>query len=113
MTVRPLIVAARHGDGYVVIEPYSWDLGCLDSGLTITIPAGTWFDVSVPRWLRWAFDPHDPRYRTAAALHDTLLIANWDRLTAGAVFAEALRASETPIWRRLIMWIAVSLYRFS
>ncbi|KQI68653.1 hypothetical protein AN189_10185, partial [Loktanella sp. 3ANDIMAR09] len=56
--------------------------------------------------------PHDPRFHKAAALHDHLLRQGWDRLTAGAVFHDALLADGVPRWRRFAMWFAVSAFKF-
>ncbi|WP_263618114.1 DUF1353 domain-containing protein [Pseudooceanicola nanhaiensis] len=63
--------------------------------------------------MRWLFDPAAPEYLKAAALHDWLLSEGWDRMTAGAVFHNALAADGVSVWRRLVMWLAVSLYRYT
>lgn len=97
---------------YQSIRPLSWEVGALGSGLIVTVPAGTVFDVSIPRGLRWLFDPHDQRYLKAAALHDVMLRRGWARTTAGAEFHEALKADEVARWRRLSMWLAVSLFKY-
>ena len=97
---------------YQSIRPLSWEVGAQGSGLIVTVPAGTVFDVSIPRGLRWLFDPHDPRYLKAAALHDEMLLRGWARTTAGAEFHEALKADKVAMWRRLSMWLAVSLFKY-
>jgi hypothetical protein len=97
---------------YVSTKPLSWDVGAKGSGLTVTVPAGVRFDVSIPHGLRWLFDPHDPHYLKAAALHDQMLAMGWDRLTAGAIFHQALKADGVSRWRRLVMWLAVSLFKY-
>ena len=103
---------------YRVENPLSWEIGTLTtkdkpgSGMIVTIPKGTTFDVSIPVFLRWLFDPHNPAYLKAAALHDELLRRGWARTTAGAEFHEALRADGVARWRRLTMWLAVSLFKF-
>ena len=97
---------------YRVEKPLSWEVGTKSSGMIVTVPKGTIFDVSIPRPLWWLFDPHNPAYLKAAALHDTLLLRGWPRTTAGAEFHEALRADGVALWRRLVMWLAVSLFRF-
>lgn len=111
-----------------------FEVGALGSGLRVSVPAGVTFDVSVPqhkpapinpfRWpfwflravfvifANWLVDVHDERFRKAAALHDVLLRAGWDRATAGAVFHSALKADGVPRWQRLLMWLAVSLFKF-
>ncbi len=101
------------GIDYDVTVPLPWELGAKGSGLWLIVPRGTRFNCSVPRLLRWAFDPRDPRYRKASCLHDWLLAAKgWGRVAAGAVFHDALVADGVPPLERLAMWLAVSLYRF-
>jgi hypothetical protein len=68
--------------------------------------------VSVPRWLWWLFDPHERAYLKAAALHDHMLVAGWDRISAASQFHNALKADKVRLWRRLAMFLAVSLYRY-
>jgi hypothetical protein len=97
---------------YRAEKPLSWEVGTKGSGMIVTVPKGTVFDVSIPRGLRWLFDPHNPAYLKSAALHDELLRRGWARTTAGAEFHEALRADGVSRWRRLTMWLAVSLFRF-
>ncbi|SDE89900.1 DUF1353 domain-containing protein [Limimaricola pyoseonensis] len=102
-----------HGICYRVVAPVRWEVGRVGSGLWLEVPAGRVFDVSVPRLARCLFSPHDPRFRKAAALHDEALHhLGWSRLTAGAEFAEALRADGVGGWRLLVMWAAVSLWRW-
>jgi len=98
---------------YVATKPLSWEVGVKGSGLVINVPEGALFDVSIPVGLRWLFDPHNPAYLKAAALHDEMLLRGWARTTAGAEFHEALRADKVSAWRRLVMWLAVSLFKFS
>lgn len=97
---------------YRVVRPIVWEVGREGSGLFFAVPAGTEFDVTVPWIVRWAFSPHDQRYHKAAAVHDTMLLDGWSRLTAGAEFAEALRADGVGRVRRFAMWLAVSLWRW-
>jgi hypothetical protein len=119
---------------YQSIRPLLWEVGVMGSGLIVTVPAGTVFDVSIPQpkprpdeWRHlpfWAirqvttkilnrvFSPHDPHYLKAAALHDEMLRRGWARTTAGAEFHEALKADKVAIWRRLVMWLAVSLFKY-
>lgn len=100
------------GIRYVSTEALVWAIGTEGSGLIVTIPEGVTFDVSIPCGLRWLFDPHDGRYLKAAALHDELLRKGWHRITAAAIFHEALQADGVSAWRRLVMWLAVSLFKY-
>ena len=106
--------APLDGRKYITIKPLSWEVGRKGSGYIITVPVEFIFDVSIPWFATWLFDPHDPHYLKAAALHDQLLhVRQWERVSAGSVFHNALRADGVPLWRRLIMWLAVSLFRYS
>ncbi|QCO57435.1 DUF1353 domain-containing protein (plasmid) [Pseudorhodobacter turbinis] len=98
---------------YLTIKPITWEVGKLGSGLIIEIPVGYRFDVSVPWYGRWFVDPTDKRVLKAACLHDyTLEILKWDRVTAGGVFSEALRADKVSKFKRFIMVLAVSFFKF-
>lgn len=100
------------GIRYRSLEPLVWSVGHAGSGLEFVIPAGVVFDLSVPRGLRWFFDPHDQRYLKSAALHDEMLAAGWSRVSAAGEFHEALRADGVDRFRRLAMFVAVALWRF-
>ncbi len=68
--------------------------------------------MSVPRGLRWLFDPHNPKYLKAAALHDYALDQGWDRVSAAATFDAGLKASGVNRITRLIMVLGVIVFRF-
>ena len=100
------------GARWRVVRPVPWEIGRPGSGLWLIVPIGYEFDVSVPWWLRWAVDRRDPRYLKAAALHDWALDDRWDRVSAAAAFADALRADGVGRARRLAMTLAVIVWRF-
>lgn len=102
----------QDGRRYIVTRPFSWEIGKLNSGLIVNISVGTPFDVSVPLLLRFAFNPFDVRFLKAAALHDELLRRDWNRVTAAAVFNEALSAEKVSKPKRFAMWLAVSLWKW-
>ena len=78
-------------------RPVPWDVGRKASGHRVTIPAGTEFESSVPRLLRWWMRPDDPRYLLAALVHDYLLEAGiYGRLQAAADWDDAARAAGAP-----------------
>lgn len=105
---------ARRGTGYVTTEPVAWEIGRQGSGLKLRVPAGFWFDVSVPGWAKWAISPHDPQYLLAAALHDYAVHRlGWGRVSAAAPFSEALRAAGVSSTRRLVMVLAVIIHKWS
>lgn len=81
-------------------------------GPVYIVPAGFTFDVSIPGWLHWLFDPEDVRYHKAACLHDHMLKSGWNRLTAAGEFHEGLKADRVSYCRRLIMYLAVAMWKF-
>ena len=101
------------GIRYRSTKPIIWEVGRKGSGLEVAVPAGTDFDVSVPRWARWLIDPHDTRFLKAACMHDMLLAWGWDRLTSAAVFGGALKADGVSAGKRLAMFLAVAVYRWT
>ncbi|MDZ7823537.1 MAG: DUF1353 domain-containing protein [Ahrensia sp.] len=54
----------------------------------------------------------NPEVIKAAALHDHMLIYGASRVESAAVFHEALKADRVARWQRLVMFVAVSLWRF-
>ena len=101
------------GIRYRTIKPVPWEIAAKGSGLRIVVPVDYEFDVSIPWFLRWLFDPHDARYLKAGALHDYALhVLSWSRVAAAASFSEALSADDVKLWRRLPMVLSVIVYKF-
>lgn len=107
----PVAVTSLGGIRYRLDAPLVWRIGHID-GPAYTVPAGFEFDMSVPRFLRWLFDPHRRDFHKAAALHDHMLESGWSRITAGAEFHNALHADGVAAWRRLLALFAVMIWRF-
>ena len=102
---------ALEGIRFRLTSDLVWRVG-LKTGPAYTVLAGFEFDVSIPRWLWWLFDPRDPVFLKGAALHDHMLIHGWSRLTAAAEFHNALKADGVRLWRRLAMFLATALWRY-
>lgn len=102
----------RVGDDYRTNRSIRWQIGRVGSGYLYAVPPGYLFDVSIPCWARVVFSRHDRRYLKAACLHDHMLDSGWDRVTAAAIFHQALRADGVGRLRRLVMFLAVSVYKF-
>ena len=100
------------GTKYLSSEPISFELGKLGSNFTYVVPSGFEFDVSIPRGLRLILSPHNPKYLKAAAIHDHMLSAGWDRPTAGGVFQAVLKVSGVGSITRLSMFFAVTLWKW-
>ena len=99
---------------YRTTRPLRWEIGVKGSGLWITVPVGFTFDVSIPSGLQWLMDPHDARYRKAAALHDYAIHElEWPRVAAASLFSEALRAQGLGRAHRLAMVLAVIIWKFT
>lgn len=99
------------GIQYQLKQDLVWHIGAVD-GPEFVVPSGFIFDVSVPPFLRWLINPHNVAFFKAAALHDRMLINGWSRITAGAEFHNALRADGVPAVTRIVMWLAVSLWKY-
>lgn len=98
----------RVGSTYRTTETLTFQHGAGVNIVTMIVPRGFAFDVSVPRPVRWLFDPHDPRFLRAAALHDYALHRlDWPREIAAAPFGESLRRDGVSRVKRLAMVLAV------
>ncbi|MFN3549607.1 MAG: DUF1353 domain-containing protein [Mesorhizobium sp.] len=108
-------IALSPGPGafWTLSAPLSWEIGFKGSGLVWTVPAGYVTDLaSIPVLARMLFDRGDARLAKAAILHDHMLDSGVDRITAAAEFHSALRADGVARWRRLVMFLAVALWRY-
>ena len=95
---------------FVLVKPLPWHIGKAD-GPVVTVPVAFRFELSIPRPLRWLFDPQAPAFRKAAALHDWLVQNGFDRLTSAAQFYQALKADGVSPLARLTMFVAVACWR--
>ena len=67
-----------------------------------TIPAGFEFEVSVPNWMRWPIDPHDPAWLWVALWHDWFLEAGKPKIVASWIAIHAMR--DVFEWWRFALW---------
>lgn len=121
--LTPLVCEIRSGKGYhrILREPLRYRSALLtgktespaeiDHPVIIEVPAG--FDTdfaSVPRGL-WNLVPPDGPYTPAAVIHDWLYRhSHLDRKTCDAVFLEAMKVCQTPLWQRTLIWSAVRAF---
>lgn len=96
---------------YVVTKSFVHDTG-LEGGDKVLINEGFVFNCSIPWFLRWLLNPHNPRYLRASAVHDKLLMLGMNRRRAGAEFEAALREDGVHGFELFAMWLAVSAYKF-
>lgn len=95
---------------YALNEPMQWDIGAKGSGWVLTIPAGTTFDISVPRWLEWIQSPHDRRVLPAATIHDELLRRGHDAAFASAEFRRASIARGISSWWAWVLFLTTLIW---
>jgi hypothetical protein len=99
-------------NNYILEEPLVWAIGFKGNENKEVIPVGSIFDVSIPWFLRWLFDIHNPDYFIAAALHDHLLKLGYDRVSAAGAFNHGLLARKVSYTTRLVMTLSVVLFKF-
>jgi hypothetical protein len=100
-----------HGRGtFTVVEEFSYDIGHLGSGNTITIPKGFVSDgLSIP-WYGRAFMPTLGKGAKAGVLHDYLLWKGYDKIEAAIIFREALAVLGVTNPRRALMYWSVKFW---
>lgn len=98
------------GTYYVTTSPLVMDVGGNGGQglMSVIVPAGFKFNVTVPKPLRWLISPHDKRLLRAAAFHDYALYRlKWSREMAAAPFGHELRKENFGKVRRLVMVLGV------
>lgn len=101
------------GTRYITLEPVRLRIESGSALFKMDVPEGFVFDVSVPRPLRWIFDPHDKRFLPASALHDYALHElKWPRALSAAPFSYSLRQQGVSRIKRLAMVLAVIVWRW-
>lgn len=100
------LVLREDGADWILEREFRYDSRIL--GARVVIPAGFATDLaSVPR-VPFAFWLAGDTGRKAGLVHDWLYVAKLcPRVTADAVFLEALAAEGVPTWRRRLMYRAV------
>jgi len=82
-----------------------------DSALAgnITVPAGFITDfASTPRLVWWLIPPEDCHYTRGAVVHDWIYNQHaFPKDACDCIFFEAMRALDTPQWKRIVMYLAV------
>lgn len=99
----------RNGIGvFELTHPFTFDIGFLGSGESVTVPAGFRTDFcSIPRIARWLL-PITGKAAKAGMVHDYLLVTNDPRATKA--FAEALEVAGVGRFRRALMVTAVRIW---
>ena len=97
---------------YKLLYPIIWDIGFKFNSNKETVPEGYKFDVSIPWYMGWLFNRHNPRYFKASALHDYLLDIGYDRVSAAGAFNHGLKSMKVPYITRFVMTLAVAIFKF-
>jgi len=97
---------------YKTTKEVVWEVGRKGSNLFVVVPEGYYFNVSIPIPFWPIFSPHDPKFLKAACVHDWTIDAEWDRVTAGGLFSDALKADRVNIIKRFFMVGAVTFFKF-
>lgn len=108
-----LLVVSPLSDGktWVILRPFSYDVGSLGSGDAIKVVAGFMTDfASIPRLL-WIFLPCWGKYGNAAVIHDWLY---WTQLRsrkeADRIMLEGMTVLKVPGWQKYPIYIAVRTF---
>jgi hypothetical protein len=108
-----LIVKKLRKREWEVVESFSYDVGELGSGETITIPAGFVSDLaSIPRPF-WTVFPPDSDYTQAAVLHDWLCKKRgkvekvYDYKKVSLIFLESMKVLGVSLLTRQAMYYGV------
>lgn len=99
------------GAAWRTSREFSYEIGRKDSGLLITVLAGTRTDLgSIPRLLWPLLPPHDPKASAAFVLHDVLCRdPEFSMFMADVIFLEAMRVLKVKRWRCYLMFLGVRL----
>ena len=94
-----------------LLTAFTYEVGDLGSGDTITVPAGYVTDfASVPRAL-WTIEPPLGDAGKAAVLHDWLYeTGERSRAEADRIFLEAMEVLEVEWWKRSLIYRAVRTF---
>ncbi len=109
---RALIVSPlADGKTWVLIEPFSYDVGELGSGDTVLVSEGFKTDfASIPR-LFWVVLPKWGKYGNAAVIHDWIYSSQErSREEADQILLEAMGVLSVSKWQRFSIYYAVRYF---
>jgi hypothetical protein len=106
----------RNGRAYWIVKQvkrrsFRWFQSFDGFQAEVTVADGYWTNfASAPRFF-WRMLPPDGKYRKAAIIHDAMYDAGEpSRWLADAIFFEAMRELDVPLWKRCAMWFFVRLF---
>jgi hypothetical protein len=110
---EPLVLTPAAGGLWSTGRALTYEIGCKGSGLAVRVPAGFITDLgSIPGLARALINPADSGCAAAYVLHDYLCrVPGFTRTIADAVLFEALQVLGVPLWRVVLIYNGVSLWR--
>lgn len=107
LVVSPL----SDGRTWVILRPFSYDVGIEGSGDTVRVRTGFMTDfASIPRLL-WIFLPCWGKYGNAAVIHDWLYWSQKrSRKEADSIMLEGMTVLEVPVWQKYSIYSAVRAF---
>ncbi len=108
-----LLVVSPLSDGrtWVILRPFSYDVGSIGSGDTVRTRTGFMTDfASIPR-LFWIFLPRWGRYGNAAVIHDWLYwIQERSRKESDEIMLEGMTVLKVSAWQKYSIYIVVRAF---
>ena len=104
LVVSPL----SDGRTWVILRPFSYDVGSVDSDDTVRVSTGFMTDfASIPR-LFWFFLPCWGKYGNAAVIHDWLYwVQERSRHEADSIMLEGMTVLKVPLWQKYAIYFTV------
>jgi len=97
-------------DRYETTKVITWSKGKKNSDCILLISPGFKFESSVPKFLTWILNPHDPKYLLSACVHDKMLEENYRPFVAAGEWYGAALKNDASFAKALFMAIAVTLW---
>ncbi len=108
-----LLVVSPLSDGktWVILRPFSYDVGNRGSGDTVSVSTGFMTDfASIPR-IFWIFLPCWGKYGNAAVIHDWLYwTQKRSRKEADRIMLEGMKVLRVPAWQKYSIYSAVRAF---
>ncbi len=107
-TEQLVVTPLSDGKTWVILRPFSYDVGKIGSGNKVSVTTGFMTDfASIPRLL-WIFLPCWGKYGNAAVIHDWLYWAQErPRKEADGIMLEGMGVLKVPCWQKYPIYIAV------
>ena len=110
-TEQLVVTPLSDGKTWVILRPFSYDVGNVGSGDTVSVKTGFMTDfASIPRLL-WIFLPCWGKYGNAAVIHDWLYwTQKRSRKEADGIMLEGMKVLKVPCWQKYPIYVAVRTF---